>query len=148
MARREARARSVRAMARTRDTAAVPVEPRPAPRNTQAARNFAVACAKLMRDDHCDEIVVLDLLGVSPICDYFVIGTGTSDRQMRAVADHIRQMAKTCGETPYCIDGYEEGVWIIVDFVDTVIHLFDEERRLFYDLESLWGDRPTIDWTK
>ena len=112
----------------------------------EAARRFAIDAARLMREDQCAEIVALDLVGVSPICDYFVIGTGTSDRQMRAVADHIKQMAAARGEKPYVVDGYEEGVWIIVDFVDTVIHLFDEERRLYYDLDSMWGDRPRIDW--
>lgn len=126
---------------------AEPLPPRIRPVMTsEAARAFAIEAARLMKADHCEEIVILDLIGVSPICDYFVIGTGTSDRQMRAVADHIRQMGAARGEKPYIVDGYEEGVWIIVDYVDTVIHLFDEDRRLYYDLDSMWGDRPRIDW--
>lgn len=124
---------------------ALPPRIRPVMTN-EAARRFAIDAARLMRDDHCEEIVVLDLIGVSPICDYFVIGTGTSDRQMRAAADHIKHMGAARGEKPYAIDGYQEGAWIIVDFVDTVIHLFDEERRLYYDLDSMWGDRPRLDW--
>jgi len=115
-------------------------------RANAAALSFAAACARLMRDDHCEDIIVLDLLGVSPICDYFVIATGTSDRQMRAVADHIEAMGRTVGEKPYVVDGYEEGQWIIVDYVDVVVHLFNEEMRLYYDLDSLWGDRPRVEW--
>lgn len=128
---------------------AEPLPPRIRPVMTnEAALRFAIDSARLMREDHCEDVVVLDLVGVSPICDYFVIGTGTSDRQMRAVADHIEEMGRKQGEKPYVVDGYAEGVWIIVDYVDTVIHLFDEERRLYYDLDSLWGDRPRIEWMK
>jgi ribosome-associated protein len=141
MSRRAAQARRIEQ--------AEPLPPRVRPAMTnESARRFAIDCARLMRDDHCEEVVVLDLLGVSPICDYFVIGTGTSDRQMRAVADHIEVMGRQRGEKPYVVEGYEEGVWIIVDYVDTVVHLFDEERRLYYDLDSLWGDRPRINWAE
>ncbi|MEK6644010.1 MAG: ribosome silencing factor [Planctomycetota bacterium] len=125
-----------------------PLPPRIRPVMTnEAARRFGIACAKLMKEDHCEDVVMLDLVGISPICDYFVIGTGTSDRQMRAVADHIEQMGRKMGERAYIVDGYQEGAWVIVDYVDTVIHLFDEERRLYYDLDSMWGERPRIDWT-
>lgn len=124
---------------------ALPPRIRPVMTN-ERARRFAVEAARLMRDDHFEEVVVLDLIGVSPICDFFVIGTGTSDRQMRAAADHIETMARVLGEKPYVVDGYEQGQWIIVDYVDVVIHLFNEELRLFYDLDSMWGDRPRVEW--
>lgn len=120
-------------------------EAKPA-RGPEAARAFAVDCARLMRDDRCEEIVVLDLRGVSPVCDFFVIGTGTSDRQMRAVVDHIKEMGRERGETPYRTAGYEEGTWIVVDYVDVVVHLFDGEQRAYYDLDSLWGDSPHVEW--
>jgi len=113
---------------------------------SEAARDFAVACAQLMRDDKCEEIVVLDLRGVSPICDFFVIATGTSDRQMRAVSDHVKQMGKQCGETPYSVSGYNESAWIVVDYVDVILHLFIADQRTYYDLDSLWGDSPHVAW--
>ncbi|MBK8268005.1 MAG: ribosome silencing factor [Planctomycetes bacterium] len=94
-------------------------------RGSEAARQFAIDCAKLMRDDKCEEIVVMDLRGISPICDFFVIANGTSDRQMREVADHIKEMGKERGEKPYGVSGYDESTWIVVDYVDVVIHLFD-----------------------
>jgi len=113
---------------------------------SEAAREFAIDCARMMRDDKCENIVVLDLRGVSPICDFFVIATGSSDRQMRAVTDHIREMGRGRGEKPYSVSGYEESAWIVVDYVDVILHLFDEERRSYYDLDSLWGDSPHVAW--
>lgn len=115
-------------------------------RGAEAACRFAIDVARLMRDDKCEEIVVLDLRGVSPICDYFVIGNGTSDRQMQSVADHIKALGKERGEKPYGTSGYDESTWIVVDFVDVVVHLFDGEHRAYYDLDSLWGDSERVDW--
>lgn len=113
---------------------------------SEAAREFAIECARLLRDDKCENIVLLDLRGVSPICDFFVIATGTSDRQMRAVTDHVKQMAKQRGEAPYSVSGYAESTWIVMDYVDVIVHLFDEEQRSYYDLDSLWGDSPPVSW--
>ncbi|MCB9853052.1 MAG: ribosome silencing factor [Phycisphaerales bacterium] len=114
--------------------------------NSEVARVFAIDCAKLLRDDKCEDIVLLDLRGVSPICDFFVIATGTSDRQMRAVADHVKMMGKDRGEAPYSVSGYDESTWIVMDYVDVIIHLFDPEQRTYYDLDSLWGDSPHVSW--
>ncbi len=89
----------------------------------------------------------MDLRGLSPATDYFVIATGTSDRQMRTVIDEISVHAKKNGHQRFGQAGYEQGRWILVDFVDVVIHVFDKEYREYYDLEMLWGDarRLTID---
>lgn len=146
MPEKAARAKAVKNLARRAESAPAP-RPKPT-RPTDVARQFAIEAARLMEDDKCEDIVVLDLRGVSHICDYFVIGTGTSDRQMRAVADHVQLLAKQNNDSAYGVGGYEEGAWIVVDFVDVVIHLFDEEHRRFYDLESLWGDGPRVEWMK
>ncbi len=122
---------------------------RPKPtRPQEQARKFAIEAARLMQENKCEDISVLDLRGVSPICDYFVIATGTSDRQMRAVTDHIRDMAKKAGDKPYGVAGFEEGTWIVMDYVDVIVHLFDGEQRAYYDLDSLWGDSPAVEWEK
>ncbi len=115
-------------------------------RSGEEASRFAVSCARIMRDDHCEDIVVLDLRGVSPVCDFFVIGNGTSERQMRAVIDHVKEMGKKVGEAPYSVGGYDESSWIVVDYVDVIVHLFSEEKRTYYDLDSLWGDSPKVEW--
>ena len=114
--------------------------------NTKA-RQFALTVAKLAGERNCTDIVVMDLTGISPATDYFVIATGTSDRQMRALADEICQDAKKQGVQRFGRAGYEQGRWILLDFVDVVIHVFDAEYRDYYDLELLWGDaeRLTID---
>jgi len=106
-----------------------------------------VGAARVAAERHCSDIVVLDLRGKSPATDYFVIATGTSDRQMRSVADEISEEARKHGLQRFGRAGYEQGRWILLDFIDVVIHLFDSEYRDYYDLELLWGDaqRLTID---
>jgi len=111
------------------------------------AKQFALAAAKLADERHCTDIVVMDLTGVSPATDYFVIATGTSDRQIRTVADEISQAARDQGLQRFGRAGYEQARWILLDFIDVVIHIFDAEYRDYYDLELLWGDakRLTVD---
>lgn len=108
------------------------------------AKNLALAAAKLADERHCTDIVVLDLRGISNATDYFVIATGTSDRQMRTVADEVSDEAKKKGFTRFGLAGYEHGRWILLDFIDVVVHIFDREYREYYDLELLWGDAPRV----
>jgi len=116
-------------------------------RQNSKAEAFALTAAKLAAERHCTDIVVLDLRDISPATDYFVIATGTSDRQMRTVADEICDVARKQGQQRFGRAGYEQARWILLDFVDVVIHIFDDEYRDYYDLELLWGDaeRLTID---
>jgi ribosome-associated protein len=114
---------------------------------TDPAKAFALAAAKVAAERHCSDIVVLDLRSKSPATDYFVIATGTSDRQMRTVADEICEAARKVHFQRFGRAGYEQARWILLDYVDVVIHIFDSEYRDYYDLELLWGDaeRLTID---
>lgn len=124
-------------------------QPGKADRNAAARSDdadFAIAAARIARDNKAEDILVLDLRGVSPVCDYFVICTGTSDRQMRAVADQIDQFAKRLNRRPLGRAGYEQARWVLIDFVTVVVHIFDLECRRYYDLELLWGDVPRVDW--
>jgi len=108
---------------------------------------LALAAAKIAAERHCTNIVVLDLRDISPATDYFMIATGTSDRQMRSVTDDICKAAREQGQQRFGRAGYDQGRWILLDFFDVVIHIFDTEYRDYYDLELLWGDakRLTID---
>ena len=108
------------------------------------AKAFALAAAKVAAGRHCSDIVVLDLRGRSPATDYFVIATGTSDRQMRTVADEICEAAKKRSLQRFGRAGYEQARWILLDFIDVVIHIFDSEYRDYYDLELLWGDAEKL----
>jgi len=113
-------------------------------KTNRKARTFALAAAKLAAERHCSDILVLDLKGKSPATDYFVIATGTSDRQMRTVADEICDTAKKQGQQRFGRAGYEQARWILLDFIDVVIHIFDGEYRDYYDLELLWGDAERL----
>jgi ribosome-associated protein len=117
-----------------------------ATKQQRQAKAFAVEAARVAADRHCSDIVVLDLKGISPATDYFVIVTGTSDRQMRTVADEICVAAKSKGLGRFGRAGYEQGRWILLDFIDIVVHIFDSEYRDYYDLELLWGDAKRIDY--
>ncbi len=108
------------------------------------AKAFALAAAKVAAERHCSDITVLDLRGKSPATDYFVIATGTSDRQMRTVADEICEAAREQGLQRFGRAGYEQARWILLDYVDVVIHIFDSEYRDYYDLELLWGDADRL----
>ena len=119
-----------------------------AKRVNEKSRTFALDAARVAEGRHCSDIVVLDLKGKSPATDYFVIATGTSNRQMRAVADEICEAAKKQGQQRFGRAGYEQARWILLDFVDVVIHIFDSEYRDYYDLELLWGDAKRLKWDK
>ena len=108
------------------------------------SKALAVAAAKLSGERHCSDVVVLDLRKVTDITDYFVIATGTSDRQMRSVADEIAGQAKPKGFPLFGRAGYERGNWVLLDFVDVVVHIFDGQHREYYDLEMLWGDAKKL----
>ena len=92
--------------------------------------------------------MALDLRGISPVTDFTVICTGTSDRQMRAVADRVLECGKEIGERPFGQSGYEGATWIVIDYVDVVFHVFAKPHREYYDLELLWGDAPRIQWAR
>ena len=108
------------------------------------AKAFALFAARLARDRHCTDIAVLDLHGVSPAADFFVIATGTSDRQMRSLADEISQEGRKTGFARFGRAGYDQAHWILLDYVDVVVHLFTEEYRQYYDLEMLWADAERV----
>jgi ribosome-associated protein len=111
-----------------------------------AARRFAIAAAALAADTRCVNVVVLELAGISPLTDFFVLATGSSPRQMRSVADEIDELALKHGYRSLYRSGYEGETWIAVDYVDVVLHLFNAEARAYYDLDNLWGDGEKIAW--
>lgn len=81
-----------------------------------------------------------------PIADVFVVATGTSRRQMHSVADEIEQAMAAQSQSRLGIEGYQSSRWILLDFGDVVVHLFDAEARTYYDIEGFWADAPRLDW--
>jgi ribosome-associated protein len=112
------------------------------------ARAFAVDAARLCRDDHCEEVVVLDVRALSSVTDYIVIATGTSDRQMHSVLRHAEDLGRSRGNPAVRTSSDERATWLIADFVDVVVHLFEPGTRTHYDLEMLWGDAPRVSWER
>lgn len=97
-------------------------------------------------DRRAEDIILLDLRNLSGVADYFVIATGGADSQLRAIADRIEDGLAEEGQRLWHREGYENGQWIVLDFVDVVCHLFLKEKRDFYQLERLWGDAPRTDY--
>ena len=110
------------------------------------ALSAAISLARLAAETRCGNVVLLDVRQRSPVTKFFLIATGTSARQMRTVADELCQAGEALGFKPWRTSGYESAKWILVDFVDVVLHVFDEASRQYYDLELLWGDCPKIQW--
>lgn len=110
------------------------------------ARTLAVAAARAAAGKQATEIVILDVRDLIGITDYFVIATGTTDRQVRTVAEEIERALKAQGLRPIRREGQREGRWVLLDFVDFVAHVFRAEERGYYDLERLWADAPSVDW--
>jgi ribosome-associated protein len=108
---------------------------------------IARLCAKYADEKKAENIVLLDLRGLSPVTDFFVIATASSNPQLRAVRDEVvDQLRDKHGERPLFSDGTFESQWLIVNFPNVLVHVQSPEKREYYALEELWGDAPRLDW--
>jgi len=108
---------------------------------------LAEEAARLAEGKLAEDIVVLDLRGISSIADYFVICSGSSKPHLRAIRDEIREnLREHHGRSPRSVDGQVESQWTILDYGDVMIHVFHPERREHFSLEDLWGDAPKTTW--
>ncbi len=98
--------------------------------------------AELALERKAAEVVALDLRGISTATDYFVLATGQSDVQVKAIAEHVIGELKKEEVRPEHIEGLEGGRWVLIDYIDFVVHVFHPAARGFYQLELLWGDAP------
>ena len=106
---------------------------------------MAFAAARTAEDNRGENIVVLDMRAITPVFDYFVIATGNSRRQLHAISDEIEHvLAVELKDKRMGLEGYTESRWILLDYGNVVIHLFDEETREFYALEDFWGEAPRV----
>jgi ribosome-associated protein len=112
---------------------------------TLAALDPALRLAvEATRDKKALDIVVLDLRGLASFTDYFLIATGGSHRQLETIADEIEAKLKEAKRKPSHVEGYPRGDWILMDYVDFVVHVFTPTSRAYYDLERLWGDAKRL----
>jgi ribosome-associated protein len=108
----------------------------------------AFQCARVAADNKASDIVVLDMRGITPLYDFFVIATGTSRRQIHTLAEEIDASLASVGEKRLGIEGYEASKWVVQDYGDIVVHLFQPDTRSYYSLEDLWADAPHLDWER
>lgn len=109
------------------------------------ALTIAKTCAKHADEIQAEDIVILDLRGISNLADYFVILTGTSMPHLKAISREVRvQTEEEIGEVPRSAEGEAASHWLVIDYVDVVVHIFHGEKRSFYALENLWSDAPRV----
>ena len=104
--------------------------------------DLAVAAAE---SKQAVNLVVLDLRKTAGFTDFFVIASGNNSRQVRAIADAVMESLARKGAKPAYVEGYDQSDWILLDYFDFIVHVFGSERRLFYDLERLWGNADRIE---
>ncbi len=95
-------------------------------------------------DKKAESVISLVLKNITSFTDYFLICHGTSSKHVQAIADSVTEHARKAGFTLGGKEGYDQGEWILIDYVDVIVHVFHKDKREFYDLEGLWGDAPLI----
>jgi ribosome-associated protein len=113
---------------------------RAAPSALAAAKRAAQVCL----ENKANDVVLLGLEGVSDVTDYFVIASGTSDTHVRAVAEHVQDELRKEGLRAHHVEGMTQGRWVLLDYVDFVVHIFHPALRNFYQLERLWSDAQPL----
>lgn len=108
-------------------------------------RARASALANAAYDRKAEDVIALDVRGLTSLADTFLIASGSSDRQVRAIADAVLEGARAAGIRSLGAEGLEEGRWALLDFGDLIFHVFREDVRGHYDLERLWSDAPQLD---
>ena len=98
-----------------------------------------------LEDKKGEDIQIIDIGQISPIADYFILATGTNRSQIQAMADEVSEQMHRAGHVLKQIEGYDSANWILMDFCDIIVHIFDRESRQFYNLERIWRDGKMMD---
>ncbi len=109
------------------------------------ARNYAILAAEAAADKKAADVVVLDVAELLVITDYFVVCTGRNDRQVKVIAEEVEKRLKAAGLPLLGSEGEREAVWVLLDFADVVVHVFQPQEREFYRLERLWSSAPRVE---
>jgi ribosome-associated protein len=117
----------------------------PAPHPTLTSTELAQRAAAIMLDHQANDVVLLSLAGVSDMTDYFLIASGTSDTHVRSLGNSVLEdMKRDSGQMAHHVEGLSQGRWVLLDYVDVVVHIFHPTLRNFYQLERLWADAETV----
>ena len=113
---------------------------------TLDSREIAILCARIANDKKAEDILIFDVKNLTFIADFFVICSGLNSRQLQSIAGEIELKLHSYGIHWVGIQGYSDARWILMDYGDVIVHLFDRDMRHFYDLELLWGDAQKLSW--
>ncbi|MEF2879971.1 MAG: ribosome silencing factor [Blautia sp.] len=108
------------------------------------SREMVKLACEAMEEKKAQDIKIIDIEKVSTLADYFIIASGSNRNQVQAMADNVNEILGRAGVEPKQVEGYQNANWILLDYRDVVIHIFDEENRLFYDLERIWRDGSLV----
>ena len=110
------------------------------------SRDVAVTAARAAAAKQAADVTILDVKGLIVITDYFVICSGQTDRQVKTIVEEVEKAVRELGERPVRREGEADSRWVLLDYVDVVVHVFAEQEREYYDLERLWSDAPHVEW--
>lgn len=108
------------------------------------SKELAKLAVKALDDKKGEDISIIDISEVSVVADYFIIAGGSNRSQIQAMADNVDEIIGKNGGNLRQIEGYDAGNWVLLDFSDVIVHIFDKENRLFYDLERIWRDGKIV----
>jgi ribosome-associated protein len=108
------------------------------------AKKMAAIAVEALEDKKANDISIIDIEKISTLADYFIIASGSNKNQVQAMTDEVLDKLGRAGFETKHVEGYRTANWILLDYGDIVIHIFDEENRLFYDLERIWRDGKAI----
>ncbi|MGI6705215.1 MAG: ribosome silencing factor [Clostridia bacterium] len=108
------------------------------------SRELAIQIGNILDEKKAEDIILLDIHHITVIADFFVICSGRSTIQVKALCDEVEAKMEEKGYAPYRKEGYAEGRWVVLDYGDVILHIFHEEERQFYNIERLWADGETL----
>ena len=108
------------------------------------SKEMVKLAVQALEDKKGEDIKVIDITGVSVLADYFIIASGTNKNQVQALVDNVDETLGRAGNEAKQMEGYATANWVLLDYSDIIVHVFDSENRLFYDLERIWRDGKTI----
>lgn len=109
------------------------------------SKEMAKLAILALEDKKAEDIRVIDISEVSVLADYFIIADGNNRNQVQAMIDNVEETLGKAGYEPKQIEGYQNANWVLMDYTDVIVHVFDKENRLFYDLERIWRDGKQIE---
>ena len=107
-------------------------------------RDLVRVAVRAAEEKKAKDVKAIDMRGLSAVTDYMIIGTGSSDTNVRAIAEGVREKLLEKGERPFSMEGLQEGTWVLLDYVDFVVHVFHYEKRVYFGLEELWADAKPV----